>query len=387
MAVWPHVYTLAIVMIGWVFFRADTLPGAIAFLRAMAGMTAAAPTPYTVGWYLTPELWLALVRRRDRIDALGAGAGRAVRRRAASWSLPLLNTAALLTLLVAVDHEHGGPHLQPVHLFPVLMDTQAGTTLARDLLLRSLFLAAIIAAAGGEPRRRRRRRSRAPRIASWRHFRASTDRWRRSPALPAGVRRLVRRSFRLPIAAGPLVRREPAVRAAACRRRRRSSKGEDGWFFYGDDKCDRGLRQRRADDRRGAGELARGDPARARLAARARHRLRLHHRARQARRSTPRRCRPTLARVGDCRAPISCSRRCRTPGSPWTCAPRVFEAKTRERVYQQTDTHWNDRGALVAYQQIIEAVRARVPRDAAGLDARRFRRRSIAPSRDWTWPA
>jgi hypothetical protein len=39
-----------------------------------------------------------------------------------------------------------------------------------------------------------------------------------------------------------------------------------------------------------------------------------------------------------------------------------LEAKTRERVYQQTDTHWNDRGALVAYQQIIRAVRARVPR-------------------------
>jgi hypothetical protein len=38
-----------------------------------------------------------------------------------------------------------------------------------------------------------------------------------------------------------------------------------------------------------------------------------------------------------------------------------FDAKSRERVYQQTDTHWNDRGALVAYQQIINAVRARVP--------------------------
>ncbi len=35
--------------------------GAIAFLKAMAGAAAAAPTPYTVWWYLTPELWLALV--------------------------------------------------------------------------------------------------------------------------------------------------------------------------------------------------------------------------------------------------------------------------------------------------------------------------------------
>ena len=41
--------------------------------------------------------------------------------------------------------------------------------------------------------------------------------------------------------------------------------------------------------------------------------------------------------------------------------PWLFEAKARERIYQQTDTHWNDRGALVAYQRIIEAVRARVP--------------------------
>jgi alginate O-acetyltransferase complex protein AlgJ len=41
--------------------------------------------------------------------------------------------------------------------------------------------------------------------------------------------------------------------------------------------------------------------------------------------------------------------------------PALFEAKAREQIYQRTDTHWNDRGALVAYQQIINAVRARVP--------------------------
>ena len=38
--------------------------------------------------------------------------------------------------------------------------------------------------------------------------------------------------------------------------------------------------------------------------------------------------------------------------------PALFEAKPRERIYQKTDTHWNDRGALIAYQQIINAVRA-----------------------------
>jgi alginate O-acetyltransferase complex protein AlgJ len=41
--------------------------------------------------------------------------------------------------------------------------------------------------------------------------------------------------------------------------------------------------------------------------------------------------------------------------------PWLFEAKARERIYHRTDTHWNNRGALVAYQQIIGAVRARVP--------------------------
>src|SRR6185503_18395704 len=45
--------------------------------------------------------------------------------------------------------------------------------------------------------------------------------------------------------------------------------------------------------------------------------------------------------------------------------PSLTEAKQRERIYQKTDTHWNDRGALVAYQRLIEAVRARVPRTPA----------------------
>jgi hypothetical protein len=41
--------------------------------------------------------------------------------------------------------------------------------------------------------------------------------------------------------------------------------------------------------------------------------------------------------------------------------PALFAARSRERIYQRTDTHWNDRGALVAYQEIINAVRRRVP--------------------------
>src|SRR6202008_2450791 len=36
-----HAYLLLVVMTGWVFFRAETLTGAIAFLKAMAGVTVA----------------------------------------------------------------------------------------------------------------------------------------------------------------------------------------------------------------------------------------------------------------------------------------------------------------------------------------------------------
>jgi len=99
--IWPHVYTMIVVMIGWVFFRADTLPGAIAFLKALAGATVAAPTPYTVWWYLTPELWLALAAGAigstpwvpaiaERMSARPAGAG---------WSFSLLSSATLMALL------------------------------------------------------------------------------------------------------------------------------------------------------------------------------------------------------------------------------------------------------------------------------------------------
>ena len=52
---------MAVVMIGWVFFRAATLTYAAGFLSALAGAPAGQATPYTVGWYLTSELWLALI--------------------------------------------------------------------------------------------------------------------------------------------------------------------------------------------------------------------------------------------------------------------------------------------------------------------------------------
>jgi alginate O-acetyltransferase complex protein AlgI len=102
--IWPHLYTLLVVMIGWVFFRADTLAGAIGFLKSMAGLNVADPTPYTVGWYLTPELWLALVA-----GAIGSTPWvPALRHHFAttdrpdgSWRVQLATMTALMALLFA----------------------------------------------------------------------------------------------------------------------------------------------------------------------------------------------------------------------------------------------------------------------------------------------
>jgi len=102
-----HVYLLVVVMIGWVFFRAETLTGAIGFLRAMAGARATAPTIYTLGWYLTPELWIALVAgaigSMPIVPALAAARGRTGQTPApgAATTYPAFSTVALMALLVA----------------------------------------------------------------------------------------------------------------------------------------------------------------------------------------------------------------------------------------------------------------------------------------------
>jgi alginate O-acetyltransferase complex protein AlgI len=101
---WAHVYTLLVVIVGWVFFRAETLPGSIAFLKAMAGLSAAAPTPYTVQWYLTPELWLALtagaIGSTPWVPTLARRFSR-VEPPQFDWPVSLLSTTTLVALLVA----------------------------------------------------------------------------------------------------------------------------------------------------------------------------------------------------------------------------------------------------------------------------------------------
>jgi hypothetical protein len=85
------------------------LSGAVAYLGAMAGLGAALPTPYTVAWYLTPELRLALaagvIGSMPLVPALAARLERArtaaTRPRFAFAVADAVGTAALVALLVA----------------------------------------------------------------------------------------------------------------------------------------------------------------------------------------------------------------------------------------------------------------------------------------------
>ncbi|GAB4280109.1 MAG: MBOAT family protein [Oscillatoriaceae cyanobacterium] len=56
-----HIYTLLVVMIGWVFFRADRLEDAGVFLHAMTNLTSNTNnTAYYLGYYFNAEIWLAM---------------------------------------------------------------------------------------------------------------------------------------------------------------------------------------------------------------------------------------------------------------------------------------------------------------------------------------
>lgn len=55
-----HAYVLVAVMVGWVFFRVETLDQAWAYLGAMAGFAEGAPTLRPLGYYVQADLLLAL---------------------------------------------------------------------------------------------------------------------------------------------------------------------------------------------------------------------------------------------------------------------------------------------------------------------------------------
>jgi alginate O-acetyltransferase complex protein AlgJ len=137
-------------------------------------------------------------------------------------------------------------------------------------------------------------------------------------------------------------------------------KGRDGWFFYGDDKA--------IEDYANVEALTEGEVENWRQAVvRARDWLRARGIAYVFTIAPdkhvvygdemPR----AIARVGDLSRADQIFTALQDTGLAIDVRPRLYEARTRERIYFKTDTHWNDRGAFVAYQQIIGAVRARIP--------------------------
>jgi alginate O-acetyltransferase complex protein AlgI len=106
-----HGYLMLVVMVGWVFFRSDTLTGAIVFLKAMAGLTVASMSPYTLGWYLPIDVRLALlagiIGSAPIIPAL-AGWRAEIERRVGLGRATLVDAAAAAALLavfgVAILH-------------------------------------------------------------------------------------------------------------------------------------------------------------------------------------------------------------------------------------------------------------------------------------------
>jgi alginate O-acetyltransferase complex protein AlgI len=63
-----HAYLLAVVMVGWVFFRADTLHYAVQYLGAMVGLGHGSGVEFHAGLYLRPDVMLAVVA-----GAIGSG--------------------------------------------------------------------------------------------------------------------------------------------------------------------------------------------------------------------------------------------------------------------------------------------------------------------------
>jgi alginate O-acetyltransferase complex protein AlgI len=106
-----HAYLLLVVMIGWVFFRSETLGGAAAFLVAMSGLATPAPSPYAIEWYLTRDVWLALVAGAIGSMPVVHAAGRwqaAAIGRSTRWVVEGAAAAALvLILLVSILHIAG----------------------------------------------------------------------------------------------------------------------------------------------------------------------------------------------------------------------------------------------------------------------------------------
>lgn len=139
-------------------------------------------------------------------------------------------------------------------------------------------------------------------------------------------------------------------------------KGRDGWLFYADDG---GAEDSTNETLLAPGELAdwREWLARTRDWLHARHVSFVFVIAPDKPAIYPEELPATLRRVHTTSRADQIEAVCREAAIPTAdVRAAVASAKRRERIYFETDTHWNDRGAFAAYQRIIEAVRGQDPR-------------------------
>jgi alginate O-acetyltransferase complex protein AlgJ len=137
-------------------------------------------------------------------------------------------------------------------------------------------------------------------------------------------------------------------------------KGEHGWFFYGDDSA--------VEDYANVAPLTdaalanwRSAVLRARDWLSARHVAYVFTIAPDKHVIYPEEMPATIVRAGELSRADQVFTAIQDTGIAVDVRGAEFDARSRQRTYQQTDTHWNDHGALAAYQQIIAAVRAKVP--------------------------
>ena len=111
-----HAYLLVVVMIGWVFFRADTLPHAVSYLGAMAGAAAPGIKPFESAWFLTPKVALALAAGAIGSAPIVPSIARFVDR-SRGWLAEAAATAALAAVLAASILQLAGRSYDPFIYF------------------------------------------------------------------------------------------------------------------------------------------------------------------------------------------------------------------------------------------------------------------------------
>jgi alginate O-acetyltransferase complex protein AlgJ len=137
-------------------------------------------------------------------------------------------------------------------------------------------------------------------------------------------------------------------------------KGADGWFFYADDKS---VEDYISDDPLTADALAnwRSALVRARRWLTSRHVAYVFLLAPDKHVIYPEEMPSTILRIGQMSRMDQFYGSLMDTGFVVDVRPVLIAQRARERIYQKTDTHWNERGAFVAYRAIVEAARTARP--------------------------